>query len=107
MHDKPHILFVDAHTKSNGCDNNLNFVCHPVFLDFCSLVIVEVGVVEVAFDAVVSFEDHRQLFTFFAGNAIYDTTLPSKPILHQISQILILITFDSTNFVDQIWAIVA
>jgi hypothetical protein len=34
MNHKPDVSFVDAHTEGNGGDDYLNFVSHPLGLDF-------------------------------------------------------------------------
>ena len=43
--DKPYILLIDPHAKSDGGDHNLDLAVHPLGLDIVPLVIIHVRVV--------------------------------------------------------------
>lgn len=48
------IALVDAHTKSNSCDYNLDFVIHPITLNLLASSIWQFCVIEVTLDPVVA-----------------------------------------------------
>jgi hypothetical protein len=73
MNNKPHILLIDSHTKSNSGNYDLDLIIHPFILDLSTLVISQFSMVKVTFDVIVIFEYLRELFTFLTRNAIYDT----------------------------------
>jgi hypothetical protein len=54
MDNKSDIALVDAHPEGNSCNNDLDFVVHPVSLNLLASGIGQLRMIEVALDPIVS-----------------------------------------------------
>lgn len=74
MNDEAHVLLVNAHTKGNRCDDDLDLVLHPVFLDHLPLMCIHLSVVDITGNAVISFQFLTELLAVLYGEAVNDAT---------------------------------
>ena len=72
MNDKTHIGFIDAHSECNGRHDNIRFLIEEVVLVLDSNIGIKTCVVGCSFEP-VNVEQFRDLFNFFAAQAIDDT----------------------------------
>jgi hypothetical protein len=87
MNDKADILFVDTHSESDGGNDHMNLVPHPLLLHLLSPVDVQLCMIEITLDGVVSVQNLSELLAVLPADAVDDPRLPfeSRPQhLHQI-----------------------
>jgi prepilin-type processing-associated H-X9-DG protein len=70
---KPNVLFVDAHSESDGRNDYMNLSFHPFGLNFLSLTVGEIGMVKIAWDFMVNTQVLGQFFAIFPAQAVYYT----------------------------------
>jgi hypothetical protein len=72
MNHEPHILFVNSHSEGYSSDNDLDFIFHPSTLDFLSLAVWQLSMVEIASNLVVAFKSFRKFFAVFSAYTVDD-----------------------------------
>ena len=79
MNYKPHILLVDAHSKGNGCNDDLNFIPHPLILNLLAPVVVQLCMIIITFHVVVFSQNFSKFLAILSRNAVNDAALAFKP----------------------------
>ena len=75
MNHKAYITFIDAHSESNGRYNDLDFIFHPLMLDFLTAVVRKIGMIKIALYFVNLSEILCEIFAIFTRDAVNYTTL--------------------------------
>ena len=100
MNDKTHIWFVYTHTKSNGSNDDVDFLHEEVILRFRACFRVKPRMVGSRLD-VICLQNCRQLFHLLARQAIDDATLASM-LADEHDNLLIYLLRLWTYFIIQI-----
>ena len=79
MDNKSDIALVDAHSEGDSCDNDLDFVVHPVSLNLLASGIGQLRMIEVALDPIVSLQVFGKFFTVFSRDAVDNSAFPFEP----------------------------
>lgn len=82
MDDKANIFLVDAQAKGYGCDDDVHLIPHPSDLHLLSVFVLHLGMIEVAFDVILT-QLSAHLFTLLARETVYDATLLHEVLLEE------------------------
>ena len=107
MNDESHIFLVDSHSKSDGRDDDLNLILHPLLLNLLSFRVVQICMIEVTANSIVAFEHFGKLLTFFSRQAVDDATFLLETSLDQIRDVglNVLHLLFVSNLVEQVRAV--
>lgn len=72
MNHEPHVWFVDAHSKGDGCHYDLDLIGHPELLNLLFAIRLEISVV-VSSRNLFLVEHLRNLLAVLLGKAVYDS----------------------------------
>ena len=96
---KAHIALINAHAKSNGRNDHLNLVVHPVALNLLAARIGQVCVIEVTLDLVVALQVLCKALTVLPRNAVDDAALVFESGVQQKLDVLLYV-FDLLLVLD-------
>ena len=100
MNHKPHIGFVNSHTKSNGCHYHVDFLHHELVLSFRAHLLLQSSMIGSRTN-LVRLKNFSQFFHLLARETIDNTTL-AFVLTDELDDFLIYILGFRTYFVIQV-----